>query len=403
MHHNKTLVFFITLFSSLLFFSTNNYTHVSDDLWFSAKAISEPSYLNWVYGRYFSWSSRLPIELSLISLINHYKLWAVLNSVFISIFVTSCYCMANTKNGHEDKPVNITFLVFLLMPSTVLFGGAIWMTGSFNYIWPVSLMTLAYSLLFNSIFLNKILDKKSYVLMSLCFFLSSFNEQVAVSNILILTMLLVFFLVKKCNVKHLITPALVTLVVIIFIATCPGNKNRYILEIPRWFPGYGDMNIIEKAMIGLNLAFDSFFAHKTVIPALVAFYFGATTSSRKITCITIFISIALLICALMPTPPHFLTRIKFNAETIYSIESVVRSLTIIAIVSTLVLTTIVRHSINEKSVVSSILLLASSASTVILGLSPTAYASSDRILFIPYVLMGMTIIINSNKFSFSKK
>lgn len=63
----------------------------------------------------------------------------------------------------------------------------------------------------------------------------------------------------------------ISLLVIIYIATCPGNKVRYYAEIEHWFKEYGNFNIIQRSMLGLNLYADMLFSVKSIIPALLAF------------------------------------------------------------------------------------------------------------------------------------
>ncbi len=45
-------------FIGLTILHLNQYTLVSDDIWFSEKSISEPDHIKWLIDRYFTWSSR---------------------------------------------------------------------------------------------------------------------------------------------------------------------------------------------------------------------------------------------------------------------------------------------------------------------------------------------------------
>jgi len=138
------ICFLLLFFIGLTILHLNQYTLVSDDIWFSEKSISEPDHIKWLIDRYFTWSSRTWIEYALINLINHFYAWSLINAaMFSSLIIGICSIFQRENNLYYKINTSImSLLLIVMMPSDVFFNAAIWITGSFNYLWPSAIYWL---------------------------------------------------------------------------------------------------------------------------------------------------------------------------------------------------------------------------------------------------------------------
>ncbi len=390
-------IFFVFLCSFVLvltFLHLNVYTHISDDLWFSTTSNVEKDHIKWVISRYYNWSSRIFIEYALIGLINKYNLWAFFNAAMFSIFIISACSINNGFNCGSKKIINaIMVVIFILtIPKGVLFSGAIWITGSLNYLWPAALAFLGYAILVESIIYDKNTKTNNGICATL-FFFSSFNEQLAVANMILIACLAMYCIVNGKKISPvLLMMVVVTAIVIVFIATSPGNKARYYLEIPRWFPTFPDLNLVQKSLLGLNLYANMLLADKSITPAIMAFCIS-TICKKNLKAPPIVAGIVLLIIAGISTPPETLSNVKFAKDTIYSALSLRRVFYAFIITSAILLPVVLSHKTKLITFILSGMLLCAIASSSMLGFSPTVYASGERALFIPYLFFIFISVI----------
>ncbi|EJP9002350.1 hypothetical protein WB447_003971 [Shigella flexneri] len=308
----------------------------------------------------------------------------------------------------------MSLLLIVMMPSDVFFNAAIWITGSFNYLWPSAIAFIGYSLLIKKINMENHEKTQSlicyllfvicYLLFVICyflffifyflFFLSSFNEQIAVVNVLLCTTLLIFCKTNNYNTKPLLNAMGISLLVIIYIATCPGNKVRYYAEIEHWFKEYGNFNIIQRSMLGLNLYADMLFSVKSIIPALLAF--SSTIICKKKTKILPLISCCILITLyIIHTPPVIFQAIHFSESNLFSTLSVFRVSFAMILTALIIFPTVISLNFNVTSIFISTMIIGTIATTSMLGLSPSIYASGNRIYFIPYLLLITAIVVST--------
>ncbi|ELF2331043.1 hypothetical protein RM872_004107 [Shigella flexneri] len=236
-----------------------------------------------------------------------------------------------------------------------------------------------------------------YLLFVICyflFFLSSFNEQIAVVNVLLCTTLLIFCKTNNYNTKPLLNAMGISLLVIIYIATCTGNKVRYYAEIEHWFKEYGNFNIIQRSMLGLNLYADMLFSVKSIIPALLAF--SSTIICKKKTKILPLISCCILITLyIIHTPPVIFQAIHFSESNLFSTLSVFRVSFAMILTALIIFPTVISLNFNVTSIFISTMIIGTIATTSMLGLSPSIYASGNRIYFIPYLLLITAIVVST--------
>ncbi|EPB0610746.1 hypothetical protein ACVAOX_004225, partial [Shigella flexneri] len=223
---------------------------------------------------------------------------------------------------------------------------------------------------------------------------SSFNEQIAVVNVLLCTTLLIFCKTNNYNTKPLLNAMGISLLVIIYIATCTGNKVRYYAEIEHWFKEYGNFNIIQRSMLGLNLYADMLFSVKSIIPALLAF--SSTIICKKKTKILPLISCCILITLyIIHTPPVIFQAIHFSESNLFSTLSVFRVSFAMILTALIIFPTVISLNFNVTSIFISTMIIGTIATTSMLGLSPSIYASGNRIYFIPYLLLITAIVVST--------
>ncbi|HEM8101590.1 TPA: hypothetical protein U2L98_000590 [Enterobacter hormaechei] len=395
---NNYFIFIICFASMLVFLHINQYTYISDDVWFSKVSIDEQDHWGWVIKRYYHWSSRTPIEYALISLINHYNIWSILNSIMFATLLTSiCKLGISTlKNNTNLISLIVVVICIYCIPKNIFFDGVIWVTGSFNYLWPLAFSVLSYALAIKIISSGRS-SAMEFAIAIISIAISSFNEQLAVVNTLVLFSMIAFCIINKNSAKMPFAMLACTALVLVYIATCPGNKVRFDREVVRWFTDYNELGFFKKILLGLNLYTDSLFAHKSLVPAIMAFSVSLVCKG-KIKYLPMISGVTLTIFNLLYSPPQLLSKIQFNANDIISYLSFGRII-LAFIISMLIFIPLVISS--DKSIFSFMLpalLVGAVASASMLGFSPTVYASSDRVLFVTFLLFIIATSLCISKF-----
>lgn len=407
MTRNNYFIFACSLLLMLAFIHINEYRYISDDLWFSRVSLSETDHLKWVISRYYNWSSRTPIEYALISIINHFDTWSLLNSIFFAVYITStCYLVSLvTKTNMNHTTLPILAILLYCMPQNILHDGAIWITGSFNYLWPTALAFLSYAMTIKLI-ANDNVKVLHQLVLSITTMLSTFNEQVAIVNLFFSLSMMLYCAANKSSLKIPLTMLVSVLLVLIYIATCPGNKVRYDSEVLKWFKDYNDIGFVKKSLLGLNLYTDALLSHKSLVPAIMAFSISLIVK-KNLRAIPVLAGFILLIVAFLYGQPDTIAKTRFTSDSITSMISF-RRLAYGFIITMLMLVPLLLTFRNTMlNFILMALLLSSIASASMLGFSPTVYASGDRILFVSYLLFSLItalcIAYRISKYEFNLK
>lgn len=387
------IAYSILMLSYLIF---NGKHHFSDDLWFSQKALTVDTY-EWLHGRFMSWSSRTPIEFALISTINRFWLWAVINSLSFGLLIASAsYLSSIWKPSNAIANSFLILIIFLLMPHVTIKESIIWMTGSVNYLWPLSLMSLAYVILYNTAQSNNF-SWKYAICTSLLIFLSSFNEQIAVINLIVICISVGYYVNKKVSVKYLVAPSVFLAIALSIILACPGNKARYVAEMPRWFPDDGSLSMIDKVLLGVNLYNDQLMGLSCSIAVVVSIALTLTVKgivARSYSAIAIIISLipfALTsgVSSWFSSPVDGVN--KLDSISIASSMSFYGVTLVIAWCCVIMMAILFSGRDTGWKLFATGLLLTASASTAMMGLSPTIYGSGIRVLFFSYFLISLIV------------
>jgi len=382
-------LFILVFFASIISLYKSGIYHVGDDLWFSEKA-KEMALWDFISWRYLTWSSRTPIEAAIHFLINKIALWSVLNSLIAAALAASIVFLCKPNSVRNMLIALFLFTLGVLgMPSKALTEGAYWMTGSFNYLWPVALSALFFA------FISKSIDgQKSYRLpAALCMFFSSFSEQVAIVNLLLIIVLAVN--IKKEQRNELIIPAFCLIAVLIYIVSCPGNTLRYTQELNHWFPNYAEFGLVGKIMLGFNIVYAQYF-HFSLTPLLLTLAIAVRCNTLTLR-LALFALSAFILLIAAENKYEFISAQRIasllHVERLTSssylsagaiLKAVILNLSIVlSAIGMLMMSGSLKERINAF-----LFYVISFAPTMVLMLSPTIYASNDRIFFVSCVMQA---------------
>src|SRR3546814_19449727 len=86
------------------------------------------------------WSGRVPIEATLVLVINHPWVWRLINAAMLLLFCHSAGRLALASTGKSGATTtSLAFAFLMLVSPDMLYPAAWWMTGSVNYLWPAAL------------------------------------------------------------------------------------------------------------------------------------------------------------------------------------------------------------------------------------------------------------------------
>lgn len=252
---NSSNLPFLIFFVVLIMFHLIINGQFGDDLFFGTVVSDEKNILQFLKERYNTWSSRLIIELVLVSISkSNLIIWKIFNIIIYLLLAKSISKICLAEN---NKLLNYIICGMLLMFPIPVLNNTGWVATTTNYLWVASLGVFSMSIIIEYIKEIKIPIWK-YILYIITMLYASNQEQMAVVMFLVFGVFLLYQLIKnKLNYilkkqKFLIFAFILTIVSLIFILTCPGNIVRKEAEVKSWYPEYTTFNFIEKIELGLT-------------------------------------------------------------------------------------------------------------------------------------------------------
>ncbi len=225
---------------------------MADDLFFYTVP-QKSNILAFVIERYNIWSSRVLIEYLLCQILQlPLIVWWYLNSLIFTAVAFLTYKLVNGKYRVFYAALSVLLSLSFIFSSYYALGSAGFITTSINYIWPLFSCLLSVYLLKNYTGNNTVKFKRivAYIISILCLLFAINNEELSIILLALFVLYFLFNYKNKINKSYYLI-AITSIIGIINVITCPGNYNRYILEL-KWFPDYLQLNAVNKLYIGFS-------------------------------------------------------------------------------------------------------------------------------------------------------
>lgn len=364
----------------------------------------------WLVMRYFKWSGRLfPDGTSLILIPDKVWLWRILNPLFFIILAYG-FVRIWKKNVRIIEFLTALFMLGYIKDN-VLSSGFFWITGSMYYLWAVSLGLFAMIPYADQVFRKETINTFTFIMCLPFGFLASIsNEQAS----LCMTCFAILSHIVLFRQKIKTDKRLILLTLAIIIGTCilifaPGSRIRYVQEVARWYPGFDHLTLKEHFYIGTIWGFEKLFNDMKyfgyILSIILVIPYFKNRDLRKNPVFRVFF---LVLCMMLLIDiSGFDLKLFYNFEEIrhfrfsrfmFSGSQLVSRNFMLAVFPYLfwglysfMLIYLLLKSTNRKIFVL-FCLLAVIASLVVMFFSPTIYASRNRVLTVPAILLGIIII-----------
>ena len=406
---NNLLLFmpFIVLFI-IVFIMNNEWGYVIDDVFYRNLVLMEGfnNALNTAYIRYFTWTSRILIEVTI--LIFSYLpmiVWKILNTVIVTLIAYLIPKFFDNENSLKKNILSSVLVFLFFIPVTHSMGaGAIAIT--LNYLWPLFFIIAHFYLLKKYVY-NKTelkLWKKAIVYIALVFsLLFGCNHEQGLMTCGIIYLLVVGYDYYKYRKINRILLLFFTLVICsgLFIFLSPGNYARMEEEIIRWWPSFGSLSVFNKINMGICSFFRIFVCGNIFLCLVFLFAFGLynyriSQKNKIIGCITFlpFIISLVINCCLFFNVSADLTNF-INGTASYSLIS--SSMSLLFSFIYLIMTICIFYGLYnirkikgiKRAAIIFLLIAIGFITTLVIGFTPTMLISMDRMYMILYGLLAI--------------
>lgn len=345
--------------------------------------------------RYMHWASRIVVESVLFPIVHLPLLWRIADTLVMLLIAFSLSRIFNPEN----RTVNNWIIVFLLLtfPFTLLLSAG-WIATTLNYSWSLAFGLFAMLPVVNYI-RNKHIPLWLFILSFPALLYAANHEQMCAVMLAIFAGVIFYLVIQKKKIPaFLIAQTVLCCASLVFILTCPGNSQRTEEEIARWFPSFNELSILRKAELGFSSTMYQLIMQPNIIFAvfcvfLVIAVFTKTEkpSLRTISCIPLASTLVFglfkdFTATLFPTLLKLRNQIN-EAGTGFSLTVPRTWLPDIIFVLLLACIFIGLLTVFQKSLtalISCYLIAVGFASRIIMGFSPTIWASSQRTFTLLY-------------------
>ncbi|WP_343463823.1 hypothetical protein [Pantoea sp.] len=367
----------------------------NDDVFFS-NALESRGLLDFLLYRYETWSGRVTIEGLLSFTIGNQVFWKLM--IPTSFIVLVCSISRLTTKRVRFNTLMIAAVILLLTPNKINEDAFFWVTGAYNYILPFSLAI--YSL---SVFTCKNRGKLNSLLSISALFIASFSEQSALFLLLLSYLMMAF---KKVEVSfYSIAYISVLTVCSLIMFAAPGNALRFSAETVTWMPQFKDYSLLTKIMFGvdrLGNAYSMPFNIPLFCLSAVLIYLNKDKKLGLLPLISSLIIIIYMVLSLyVSLSGHGVSTYFFNwlsPDLLYPWPEKFSSLsglgsmlfTIIFSLCIMFNSALLIKGLDRTSI-PLIAISCGMASVIMIGFSPTVYASYFRVLYLLHICAVIAI------------
>ncbi len=274
----KTAVLWGIIAVSLLAAHSFIRTGWGDDLWYTGIFITKEQRTLWGHlsWSYHNWTSRLLVELVLVpfALCGDW-LWKLADTFIVLFLIGMTVRIFGVRTNRTAGVVFFSLSLFTV--PVIMLNGAGWITTTANYLWPLSLG------LAGMLPLRKWCDRENLpwlqgVLCGLGLLYGANVEQLA-ALLLGAYLTVGAYLFRRDRRLPKAYPVFVLLILfsLLFILLCPGNAIRTAAETEVWFPDYAALTLWDKIGTGMLITCQFFFTGKG---CYIFFLFAAVLAVR---------------------------------------------------------------------------------------------------------------------------
>lgn len=405
----KLLVVLIGLLPFVVLTFATNFNPGNDDGWFREHS-AQYGLAYWVEMRYETWSGRITAEtFTYVFAQLPVDFWRAVSIAIYALLVLCIYKYYTLLVTRRSKDQDLLALALCAVAPffigvTAILGGAFWISGSFNYLWIAALGAAAFYPVFY-VYVKRELPAKWLIITGIISsVLAGFGQEQVYLLLIGFTALVVVALFWQTRLVWLYPAAqlAITLASATVSYFAPGNKLRMESEIATWLPTFQTAPLADRLEWSLRWFMDATINHFgflfilswLLIIALIFAKAKLSAMSRPEWVIVLVLTAALF--AQMPSPiSQYL--FDFNAQWGVVAFSTISYIAIAFWVLVLTTTIFGLYRISKlylkHEFVLLLLGLGALAATAIVTLSPTMYASEQRTLFVPGVLLVTAIVL----------
>ncbi|MGC1125680.1 hypothetical protein [Pantoea agglomerans] len=361
----------------------------ADDLIFS-HALDYMSLHDYMSQRYVEWSGRLTLDALMVGTINHHNVWKIGIPVCVAILCSSISRII--KGSFDLKTSTLAMILFLLIPDSVLDNGAWWVTGFYNYLLPVTAMVYSFSVLVKQ---EKVGIVEGFTAI-LCLSISCFNEQTSIFTMVVAVALLAFAGHTRRWFSYLYLALAAAFSSLLFFA--PGNYLRFNKETWRWMPGFENESLITKLTLGYDRIHQAIVMHDGLPFAILCILSlslvakHAEKSKSKYIAI-FFLSVHLILIAFSKLGVIHFNGSFYNEEFLnpqkwISYSRYVSYLFTMMVILSVTYAMAVSACKKSNFAFPALIFVVSFATIIMIGFSPTVYASGMRVIFLWNVIIA---------------
>lgn len=396
----KIPLLLVIIFYALYFTLTKVDWMSGDAQWFS-KVDSSP--ISFVIKRYETWSSRFWIEGATLIASKHLILFYIFTVILTLLFFYSLSELFSF-NEYDSNLVLVVFFMALFPVVSLQSAGPI--ATIVNYIWPSALFL--YWLMTDRHRKMKNIGSLQNSLSILFLGLAVFNEGLAI--ILCLYLILCLIVEKKnfFNTYRMIC-LVISLLSFLNVLLCPGNQNRGMLEMARWFPTFNHLSFLDKILIQFNNIASNLIVSHNLLEVLVILLFIKAIQRRQRLSIILSGAVIMLTSAYHQLISDRLSVIvkespekEFNQQIIGTLLKPTLIFATLILLIVLIIILLYGKSKTSLMIIASLVITFSSAMAI--SLSPTLLASADRpLLFLYFALVFNCIFLVNDLSEFNER
>lgn len=372
-----------------------------DDTNFS-NILNKNELLPWIKYRYGAWTSRVVIESVMVTILNFSPIvWKVIEVAMIILLATSISKLFVKTNLRKNNWIIVGF-IFLYPFNDMSTAG--WGTTTINYLWPLSLGVFSLRIVKKILNNNKV-KWFEYVCSSIALIFAANAEQMCAILLAVYGVATVYLLLKRKVNFYMIAQTCLCLFSIMFILTCPGNVARQVSETAKYFPDFNTLSIFNKLEMGFSSTIAKFVFEINIFFIILSLLIFTVTmikhknkrfriiSAVPLVC-SIFLGVfAYAISKILPGVPNVVTSVTkygtITKDNFHLIQSYIPIVLLTSIGICFLVALYFCFEDKKKRILVVAIALLGLASRVVMGVSPTIWASNDR----TFIYMYFSLII----------